>query len=379
MGHENLGNVRTQGSPAASPLSGYCGCSSGGCCGRPTVLELVFGPRPHLLDRREGCGPVESRWLVALVAELDRPGGENVGLGELLRSLDPVFFHKSDQIAQRMTLHERHAACGEDGLDQLLDGLLGMEADNRVGVSVSGETFRTSVSSSIALASSTRARSSRSCGGMKHSTLGESGVDHRALYPSPILGVVLAYDQDIERHPEWAERSTETDHLGVSVLRPALHDEEVEVAVRTSVTASTRAKEHDLDRIGSDSDQSPACHLDDLLRNHDDTVAKLPGGLCLAGSATIGCQRSAFLIASATCQRACRPTGSISASTSRSRVMSAFSRRPASPVLVGFELVVRIRPRRLPGRRAAQLHSERRVIEGRCGEYPLCACCRRRG
>lgn len=119
---------------------------------------------------------------------------------------------------------------------------------------------------------------------------------------------------------------TETHHLGVSILRLALHDEEVEIAVRTSVTTRTRAKEHDLDRIGSDSGQGPACHLYDLLRNHDDTVAKLPGGLWLAGSATMGCQRSALLIASATCQRACRPTGSISASPSRSRAMSAFSR-----------------------------------------------------
>jgi hypothetical protein len=43
-------------------------------------LELVLGPRPYLLDQCEGCGPVESRRLVALVAELNRPGGEHVGL-----------------------------------------------------------------------------------------------------------------------------------------------------------------------------------------------------------------------------------------------------------------------------------------------------------
>lgn len=45
---------------------------------------------------------VEGRRLVALVAELDCPGGEHVGLGELLRSLDLVFFDKSDQITQRV-------------------------------------------------------------------------------------------------------------------------------------------------------------------------------------------------------------------------------------------------------------------------------------
>ena len=135
-----------------------------------------------------------------------------------------------------------------------------------------------SVSSSFALASSTRARSSRSCCGMQHSTLGESGVHHRPLHASPIIGVALAYDNDVERHPERAESSTETHHLGVAILGVALHDQKVEVAVRAGVTAGTRAEEHDLDRIGSDGRQRLACGLNDLLRNHDDTVAKLPGG-----------------------------------------------------------------------------------------------------
>jgi hypothetical protein len=118
---------------------------------------------------------------------------------------------------------------------------------------------------------------------MQHATLGQRGVHHRSLYASPILSVALAYDEDIERHPERAERSTETYHLGVPVLRVALYDQEVEVAVGASVTAGTRAEEHDLDRIGSDGRQGLACGLDDLLRNHDDTVAKLPGGFALGG------------------------------------------------------------------------------------------------
>jgi hypothetical protein len=118
---------------------------------------------------------------------------------------------------------------------------------------------------------------------MQHATLGQRGVHHRPLYASPILGVALADDEDIERHPERAERSTETYHLGVPVLRVALYDQEVEVAVGAGVTAGTRTEEHDLDRIGSDGRQGLACGLDDLLRNHDDTVAKLPGGFALGG------------------------------------------------------------------------------------------------
>lgn len=31
-------------------------------------LDLALGPRPHLLDQSEGCGPVEGRRLVPLVA-----------------------------------------------------------------------------------------------------------------------------------------------------------------------------------------------------------------------------------------------------------------------------------------------------------------------
>ena len=122
------------------------------------------------------------------------------------------------------------------------------------------------------------ARSSRSYRCMQNSTLGEGSMDHRSLHAFPILGVALADDDDIERHPERAERSTETHHLGVSVLEVALHDEEVEVTVRTCIAAGTRAEEHDLDRIGSDGRQRLGRRLDDILRNHRDTVAKLPGG-----------------------------------------------------------------------------------------------------
>ncbi len=111
---------------------------------------------------------------------------------------------------------------------------------------------------------------------MQHSTLGERGVHHRPLHASPILGVALAYNDDIERHPERAKSPTKTHHLGVPVVRIALHDQEVEVAVRAGVAAGTRAEEHDLDRIGGNSRQGLACGLYNLLRNHDDTVAKLP-------------------------------------------------------------------------------------------------------
>jgi hypothetical protein len=117
---------------------------------------------------------------------------------------------------------------------------------------------------------------------MKQSTLGESGVNHRPLHAAPILGVALAYNDDIERHPERTERSSETHHLGVPVLRLALDNHKVEIAIRTSVTARTRAEEHDLDRIGSDGCQSLACGLDDVLLNHAETVARLSGRLRLA-------------------------------------------------------------------------------------------------
>jgi hypothetical protein len=116
---------------------------------------------------------------------------------------------------------------------------------------------------------------------MQYSTLGECSVHHRPLHAPPIIGVALAYDDDIERHSERPECSAETHHLGVPILGVALDDQEIEVAVRAGVPAGTRTKEHDLDRIGSDGHQGLACGLDDLLWNHDDTVAKPSGGLAL--------------------------------------------------------------------------------------------------
>jgi hypothetical protein len=116
---------------------------------------------------------------------------------------------------------------------------------------------------------------------MQHSTLGESGMNHRPFHVSPILDVALAYDDDIERHSQRAKCSTQAHHLGVSVLWIALNDQEVEVAVRAGVAAGTRAKEHDPDRISGDGRQRLACRINDILRNHDDTVAKPPGGPAL--------------------------------------------------------------------------------------------------
>lgn len=79
--------------------------------------------------------------------------------------------------------------------------------------------------------------------GMQHSALGQRRVDHRPLHAFPILGVALADDDNVKRHPERTERSTYTHHLSVPVRRVALYDQEAEVAVRSSVTASMRTKE----------------------------------------------------------------------------------------------------------------------------------------
>lgn len=102
----------------------------------------------------------------------------------VLRRVDLTFLDQPDQIAQGVTLHECHTARGQHRLDQLLDSLLCVESRrSRRRYRCPGETFLTSVSSSIALASSTRARSSRSCRGMQHSTLGERGVHLLCTWP----------------------------------------------------------------------------------------------------------------------------------------------------------------------------------------------------
>src|SRR6202012_12227 len=116
-------------------------------------------------------------------------------------------------------------------------------------MSGSEETFSTSASSSFALASRTRARSSRSCCGMQHLTLGQRGVHHRPRNASPVFGVALAHDDDVEGHSKRAKRSAETHHLGVAVQRVPLYDEEIKVAVACSVPACARAEQNDLDWI----------------------------------------------------------------------------------------------------------------------------------
>lgn len=44
-----------------------------------------------------------------------------------------MFLDQADEVAQRVALYEGHAVSGQYRLDQLLGGLLGVKADNRVG------------------------------------------------------------------------------------------------------------------------------------------------------------------------------------------------------------------------------------------------------
>jgi len=99
-------------------------------------------------------------------------------------------------------------------------------------------------------------------------------VHHRPLDAAPVLCVALADDDYVERPSERTKRATETHHLGMTVARVALYDEEIEVAVRARVTARLRAEQHDLDRVVRDSRQRLTSSLDDILGNHGDTVAK---------------------------------------------------------------------------------------------------------
>jgi hypothetical protein len=100
---------------------------------------------------------------------------------------------------------------------------------------------------------------------VQHSTLGQRGVHHRSLHGAPVFCVALTDDDYIERHSERTKRATETHHLGMTVARVALYDEEIEIAVWAGITARLRANQHDLDRIVSDSRQRLARSLDDLL------------------------------------------------------------------------------------------------------------------
>jgi hypothetical protein len=77
---------------------------------------------------------------------------------------------------------------------------------------------------------------------MQDSALGQRGMHHRSLHGPPVLCVALADDDYIERYSERTKRATETHHLGVTVVRVALYDEEIEIAVRASITARPRTE-----------------------------------------------------------------------------------------------------------------------------------------
>jgi len=72
---------------------------------------------------------------------------------------------------------------------------------------------------------------------MQHSTLGQRGMHHRSFHAFPVLSEALTHDDYVEWHSKWAKRSAQTHHLGVTIGRIALYDQEVEVAVESGVAA----------------------------------------------------------------------------------------------------------------------------------------------
>lgn len=109
---------------------------------------------------------------------------------------------------------------------------------------------------------------------MQHSALGQRGVHHRSLYAFPILGITLAHHYNIDRDAQRTQRSAEPHHLGMPIADVALDRKEVEIAVRPGIPACMRSEEDHLDRILGSLGQLSTSNLDDILRNHDDTVSK---------------------------------------------------------------------------------------------------------
>ena len=103
-----------------------------------------------------------------------------------------------DQTVDVMDAWILDLAIREYGLEQLLDGLLGVEADHVIGDSESSASLSRTSLSALALLSSSSAWSWLSrCG--KDAALGQRLVEHRALDLAPLGDMVSAYDDHIGR------------------------------------------------------------------------------------------------------------------------------------------------------------------------------------
>jgi len=98
------------------------------------------------------------------------------------------------------------------------------------------------VSSPRALARSASATSCGSCVD-KDSPLCKRRMECRTRNVAPLLDLLLAVNEDVDRPAKIVQGTPKPDHLGVSVGNIRLDDEEVEVATGTRISARPRAEE----------------------------------------------------------------------------------------------------------------------------------------
>lgn len=136
-----------------------------------------------------------------------------------------------------------------DSLKPLLDRLLSVEADDAVGdLGVACES-RTAVASSSAFLIRIRQASARSGSG-EDTAFPENPMHEAARHVAPFLSLALAVDHEVDRNIEAPQLPTKSPILLAASIEVGLDHQQVQVAIRASLTPSARAEEDDV-RIGS--------------------------------------------------------------------------------------------------------------------------------
>lgn len=101
-------------------------------------------------------------------------------------------------------------------------------------------------------------------------------MDNAAPYLSPSVGVLAAHDDDIGRQAQIAQGAMKANRLLSLVSDLRLHDQEVDIAVRSRISTSVGAEQNDLGVRSSRSQAAPGLSNQGLVNYVHDPGIVVP-------------------------------------------------------------------------------------------------------
>jgi hypothetical protein len=209
-----------------------------------------------------------------LVAEGSRVLGQRNDGVDVERGSFEIESGDADEAAEIVGVLKTLSPPGNYRLEPLLDRLLRVEADDLVGDFGIPSELPSGGGIAPSLASKVRDASARS------STDEDTPISQRimhdgAWYATPFLGLAAAIDDQVNRHAEFAECVAQPHELGVAALDLRLDHEEIEIAVRASLSPGVGAKQDHLGVAARGIGQPLTSLLDHRLVDHyADKVAR---------------------------------------------------------------------------------------------------------